>query len=1361
VTIQQQVQWVLLPGGLGATPDQLRISVFVAPRLRTDEATTLAPFTDFLDWPAVVSAATFAVELPDATTVSATAVGPAPDSGLWKALFSATTPLKPFVFDDHADRPMVTYSTGDVLDFLRKAYATLAAESPDSLPPVFTRSNVEPQVPGLVEVFGPLLSIFQRQLLRGADNTAVLDNRIQGFLDSARAQSVARRADPALRGGPVIDPLPPDGTVAGHFERAVMFHRRPYTPVDLAPDEPTARAQFGDQIDFHQMLAALGDHSDLLRMLGLVVDLDVPRASIPLTGPDGADLRLRPAWTPAMAPGVSTDMLPATVSAHLEMDPEVFFVAAPRVPSPAGPALAPPIPMLALPVGRFRLEQVDTDGAALKALSMAATLETAAADPAPEDRPLGEPTRAGTPALRSSGLSLVETARATGLQSDFAQSLTLNNGLEVGGLVRLHAEDLVRGYRLDVLDTASTKWRSLHQRTVAYSVPGFPVAPVTDEGFFQVSLASAPTAPGKAPDQTDPVYIHESLVTWDGWSLSVPRAGKAISRDPRAPVPGDPDTQPQRVENRAMTAMGLSISAAVVAGTLPRLRFGRAYRVRARTVDLAGNGPTLAQADHLIGLTVTDTPILPAKDALVFRRFEPVPAPAIVTRQRFGEGASALRAVIRSNAGQTPDEYAAAFQQMDVVVVSGHPPYQPLDERHVAPPKAALQLVEAHGMLDTAIGSDGQPPDVARQAQVAAAYEVARREKGSLEDTSLPTIELVDVSPDPARPQHYAVHHEEQLVLPYLPDPWAAGAAFFGLPGVPPRQPFVVGYDAAVWYQPQPFRLRLAEGQAAPVWDPATRVLTVSLPKAASASIRVASVFGGDLRAMGLVDWWERELGSAALDATMRAASENRHWMITPWHEMTLVHAVQQPLMPPVVQELTPTRSEGSTRAEFFGVVEIDGASTDKIDLVATWNETVDDPASAGGPVTLNSEQVVFSLPLTTARLGRTDVDWHDVGSSLRDERILTFITLPRDLPPPGPPAHIFRDTKYRAVKYRVVATSPFREYFPQAWAATPALLSHTSDVQSLDIVSTARPAVPHLQYVVPTQGWDASGGGADPPVRRRRGAGLRVYLSRPWFSSGDGEMLGVIIGPAAADPQSVEYPLMTLLGQDPIRSGAPVEVAQTTSFPNAAVVGQRLRLRELPNIFVSVAGFVPTYDDAENRWFADIDIAAPESYFPFVRLALCRYQPKSLELLQLSQVVLADIVQTLPDRTLTVTRPDPATLSVTISGPAYGSIADTLGVRAEEAALGRMAAHLETRNPSIVDPVLAWQPVAGSEVVLTRSVSGFVTTWTGMVSLGGLPPASVRLAVTEQEQVASDEEIGGPGRLVGRVVYADAITLS
>ena len=78
--------------------------------------------------------------------------------------------------------------------------------------------------------------------------------------------------------------------------------------------------------------------------------------------------------------------------------------------------------------------------------------------------------------------------------------------------------------------------------------------------------------------------------------------------------------------------------------------------------------------------------------------------------------------------------------------------------------------------------------------------------------------------------------------------------------------PFIVRYDGATWDQAQPFQVRLAGGSAAPEWDAALRVLTVHLPPAAIVTVRVASLFGGDLSLMGLLEWCERSLTPIELD---------------------------------------------------------------------------------------------------------------------------------------------------------------------------------------------------------------------------------------------------------------------------------------------------------------------------------------------------------------------------------------------------------------------------------------------------------------------------------------------------------------
>jgi len=1355
MAIEQRLQWIALPVGVSEDGADLRLSVMVAPRLRTDESATLAPFADFLDWPARIGAAgsAFVVELAGGPQLPATVVSPPPDSTLWAALFGPATPLAPFVFDDFADRPFVSFSSGRVLRELRRIYAEVAADSPRELPRIAFDRQAERE--GLVDRFKAIRDVARREPFGvRVSNGEMLDARINGVLERARTEAARRRALGGPRSLVANEPLPPDGTVTREFERALLFHRRPGDAVELPPDHEAAGAHFEATVDFHQMISALGDHPALLRRLGLVVDLTVPAAAVPQANyPTPLELLVRPAWETLLAPGQSTDVTPLTACIHTVAGGETLFAAAERTPSPAAPIHAPPTGLLALPPAQFSVEQVDVDGAALKALNLAATLNRVAdrRQDVPEDHPLEEPESAGVPALRTGGLALVNAQRADALQGEFGQASKLNDAVEGGGPpVTLHAEDLLRGYRLDVWDGAA--WRSLHARDVTYQVNSLGTSIiVSDEGFFQLSLAGKATPAGQPPDPDGEVYIHETLVTWDGWSLSAPRPGKALSRDPRAPTDADRATQPQRIANEPLTAMRLQVEAVARPGSLPRLRFGASYRFRLRTVDLAGNGVEIAVADRRLGLTATDTPVVPVAGATDYLRFEPVPAPTLVPRARYDEGASQLRMVVRSNAGVSAADYVAAFNASELVMHGAHDRYEAFDDRHVAAPKASLQAVEAHGLLDAAVGSDGTPLEAERAAELHAMYEVARREKGSLDE----------LNTDPGNPQGYVVVAGEDFTLPYLPDPWAAGAVFFGLPGLPASEPFVVRFDAASWYEQAPFRLRLVEGAQAPEWDAGARVLTVSLPQATTASMRVCSLFGGELGQMGIVRWCEQTLSPDGVDRVVRAAEENDCWLITPSHELKLVHAVQQPLSQPSFEELEVSRGRGATYANVFGIINLHPTSTEKIDLVGRWQEEVDDLALPG-PQTRKSEQVVFGLPLAVAATGRADRGPRETPFSLRDE-ILTFdssVALEHGLATPA--GHQFGDTKHRRVGYRMLATTPFREYFPPQWATRPELLSVDSAVLEVDIPSSAPPAVPHVQYVVPTLGWELDGE-AGAGVRRRRGGGLRVYLSRPWFSSGDGELLGVVVGYPLTSPLAKDYPYVSLLGQDPIRDAPALEFARPESFRNASTTVARVPLLELPEDLVTIVGFKVDYDTATKRWFCDIDLDTEAAYFPFVRLALVRYQASSLSGCAVSPVVLCDIAQPLPDRTLAVVRDpdDPARVRITVAGPSYGAVRGPLDRRSDPPALGRVIARLEQREPAIADDLLGWLPVEGVDVELERVAGATGTTWSGALAVAAsLDALAQRVTVIEYDHLVGDEETAIADGLARRVVYADAVEL-
>ena len=173
-----------------------------------------------------------------------------------------------------------------------------------------------------------------------------------------------------------------------------------------------------------------------------------------------------------------------------------------------------------------------------------------------------------------------------------------------------------------------------------------------------------------------------------------------------------------------------------------------------------------------------------------------------------------------------------------------------------------------------------------------------------------------------------------------------------------------------------------------------------------------------------------------------------------------------------------------------------------------------------------------------------------------------------------------------------------------------------TSDVVTVDVPSSAPPQLPDLQYVVPTMGWSAGeeDGGY---VSRRRGGGLRIWMGRGWWSSGAGELLGVVVGSDVISPKGTDYPYVSLIGQDLIRSSASLRNLRAASFGENPVVATGVPLVGTPVPFVTVVGHVPQYDETTERWFADIHLDTGDAYAPFVRLSLVRYQPHSLDRLR------------------------------------------------------------------------------------------------------------------------------------------------
>ncbi|MBA2670206.1 MAG: hypothetical protein H0U67_07550, partial [Gemmatimonadetes bacterium] len=175
----------------------------------------------------------------------------------------------------------------------------------------------------------------------------------------------------------------------------------------------------------------------------------------------------------------------------------------------------------------------------------------------------------------------------------------------------------------------------------------------------------------------------------------------------------------------------------------------------------------------------------------------------------------------------------------------------------------------------------------------------------------------------------------------------------------------------------------------------------------------------------------------------------------------------------------------------------------------------------------------------------------------------------------------------------------------------------------------------------------------------------------------------------------------------------------------------------ELATPAVNVAGFAPRYDPARQLWYAEVDLRVERAYFPFVRLALARFQPISVPGAHLSPVVLSDFVQVVPHRSVEyqLTSGQPGGLiPVTMRGPSYA-----VGVR-RQLTTSVMVLRLERREhgDSHADEPLGWEPISTS-IVNGSSVDGHQMQWIGRIPLPDPLPLPLRVTVLEIELHRTD----------------------
>ncbi len=1287
----QTITFTALPNGV-APSGKLRLSVFVSPRLWTDDGASaqvaLSEFPDWLDWPA--TALTFQAQFGGGSPIAATRVGDAPRSDLWQALFAPTSYLRPRTFETALTQTTIkSYKVQAVHQKLQTVYTYFAKNNPEEYP----------TVDELLDVNGP-------------------------FYDLA-APFIPPPPPPP---GPIIKSIfAGPSTDYLNFKEVEDFHK-PFNPnnrIDPAPPD----------IEFHQMLAALGRYPVLMRMLGIVHDLEVAHPG----GLGATTVQVLASW-----PGAPT--LPALLT-RCFVGASAFFA----TPRGVNPELSlDGLGMLPLGDGSaYELVQVNQDGAVLKTLRFAETIVRATFDPADTTNYPGQadttekvyktddtPGQYAIPALSTAGLAVARVDRAAAVTANLAASATNNTALE-GGSVTLDAEDLVRGYAIDVHDATSGAWRSLCERVGTYRFGGTSLPAVQDEGFVSMGLA------GPADGSSTDTKLGETLFNWWGWSLAAPRPGKTI----------DADGNPVAPQNTPTTQFELQVDFKAKPGSLPRLRHGETYRLRARAVDLAGNR---TPREALAGLTN-------ATAAVTFGRFEPVASPEVVLDGPLGEGDAVARVVIRSN-------YDGNIEQEAV--------------RHIAPPKAAEPTVETTGLFDTPGGFDRD------------AYRLLEDRDGGA---------WVDVgTEDPHHPGVFFVKQQDGK-LPYLPDGLARGTVWRGLPGASGATRVAFGSQGAKgWPDIRAFDLVLREGSGAPAYRAAPRRLEVRLGKGDIATVRLSSYLDpdlGDVDRMALLRWMEAN-EPASVPTFRQQVADGVHWMVTPYRTLTLVHAVRQPLLRPRFVGLGATRALGDTFALLDdAAMELSRKSTGRLDLLATWNETIDSLAQPGPIETQGSARpFIFNVPLAATPAQETALhvsgrhEFHDTRyrrvsyaadatsrfaeyfAERKDrEALRAYRAVQLNAPVKddgidwggvveGSEAVVADDRSTRYVRgtdytmdYAKGTLTPLASLDGKSVSITflaPPVVRRTAAPTDLDIPSTARPAAPKVLYLVPTFGWSSTAS-RDGTLftSERRGGGLRAYVERPWFSSGDGELLGVVIWSGATPPPDAAKPFVSDWGLDPLYSSGATTPAPTVGAFTMATASKTsgLSLEELPGVTtLHVAGHQVGYDAERKLWYCDLEIDAGPSYTPFVRLAFARYQPHSVNGAHLSRVQLADFVQLAADRSASLTR-DPKksdTLSLTVSGRSYSKLVGAGGPSTVEVSLERRRANTEPNKAA----ELAWELVPASTVALTPSAGPSGTTlWQGQLTLPKAQGDRFRVVIAEFERFSAT-----PGDR--RLVYTDAI---
>jgi hypothetical protein len=888
------------------------------------------------------------------------------------------------------------------------------------------------------------------------------------------------------------------------------------------------------------------------------------------------------------------------------------------------------------------------------------------------------------PALRSGGLSLMWRAVNSGSGNVSGSMDRIRKRVEVFARYQnyvanpvswppspLTISDLARGHRIDVWDGQA--WHSLCQITGTVG-RNATTLPIDTEGIVSSSVAVDPSVSVDPADQA--VRANDTLAYWNGWSLCKQRPVQVPPGN--APLPAD-------------TRTAFQTTRSVKPGTLPRLRFGKHYRFLARRVDIAGNSlpPTT-------GSTASD--LEQATPAQSFLRLEPLGSPVMAFATPPGPGESSTQIIVSTTRFST--------------VTSITPPTASV--RFVLPPETTVDMAEKHGVLDNL-----QNPYLNIQNRLQAS-------NGSLWNTAHPSTSY----PSKAAVLQGQTYSVPSLPVPYLPDPACDGFALIahdngsaiGLEnGASLSSSFSTAGDYPDNYETR--TLRLTPGATGSVSKAADGTgIDIVLPPGERVTLGLASTIAGSALGQFALPQWASTAG-AMPDNYLQNVQSGLVPALTPNRTLELIHAVQQPLSPPVIQEpILFFQQPGDLAATFSVALSCDVKTTSTVTLEASWTEWID---SGPGSPTPGAKAITAYL----ATLSGTAL----ASGSQAGNR------------------YVFGDTKARnSISIIAIATSSFAEFFPGA----DCTIKSTTPSPAIRYATQA-PAPPRFAYAIPAFKWTRTMASETGPFSStRQGNALRIYLERPWYTSGVGELLALIAGPN------------TVWGADPLSAA---QAPAGTPFGNT-----------LFNQSLSIQAVHPVeYDPVTDRYYSDV-IFDPKifgiAYKPFVQFEIAAYQPNADPALQLSTTQIVPFTQILPDRTFTASLSagtEPGVIQVTASIQGIGPQPSTPG--SYTSAMGRGIQTQITIVFAFHGVPVGGPPPTTMDVVLSAPQFSYIDSTpqsTPPMSPEGALWTDVDVTVQEWELMSPDQQpmeivIGGfaitrlPGPRPCRLIYSETVNLN